>query len=237
MKAAFLYTWGDRETRYHPIFPAKVAAVDVDTSLMQYAGLDTVIASYWPDTDLAAILSRSRLPVAPLFESEAYNPPGDAETKAAIDKLYALFRLASRRWARQDGKPVLFVYNHWPVADSVRGRWVRANAGRFYLVMRSGPNEQRTDPGVDRWYCYEPTGRGSRVPGAVSISPGFWKYDEPVVLPRDLDAWKYAVRLATAAREYLGDWLLVTTWNEWPEGTGIAPTYEWGAEYMEVLRE
>jgi hypothetical protein len=248
MKAAFLYTWdekGERPSRYTPELTAGLDNVALDTAMMEWCGFDRVIASYWSgETNLTRILEDSRLPVVPLFEREAYEPAlSEKELQAEVDWLWRGCYLldATNNWAG-GAYPLLYVYNHWPVAAEVVEKWRRVNADRFQLVMRSGPNDKTLDawPGVMQ-YGYEPTGRGFRIPGhSVQFSPGFWKPGEPEVLPRDLWQFGWCATMARWCEENLGEDVYVTTWNEWPEGPGIAPTSAvggFGFVYMKVLRE
>jgi hypothetical protein len=62
-------------------------------------------------------------------------------------------------------------------------------------------------------------------------------HDEPEVLPRDLAQFGWCATMARWCEENLGEDVLVTTWNEWREGTGIAPTREFGFDYMKALRK
>jgi hypothetical protein len=58
-----------------------------------------------------------------------------------------------------------------------------------------------------------------------SISPGFWRADEASPrLVRDLVAFKTAIRHMVASN---APWQLVTTFNEWGEGTAVESASEW----------
>jgi hypothetical protein len=57
------------------------------------------------------------------------------------------------------------------------------------------------------------------------VSPGFFKFNEVVPrLPRDLRRFKADLRrqVSSGAR-----WQLVTTFNEWGEGTAVEPSIQW----------
>ena len=52
------------------------------------------------------------------------------------------------------------------------------------------------------------------------MSPGFWLSGEGVRLPRDPTAFRNAVKAMVAAKPKLQ---LITTFNEWGEGTAVEP--------------
>ncbi len=64
------------------------------------------------------------------------------------------------------------------------------------------------------------------MPGySYSVSAGFWKYDEVAPrLARDPGAYDAAV---WRMRNSGAPWQLVTTFNEWGEGTAVEPAAEW----------
>lgn len=68
---------------------------------------------------------------------------------------------------------------------------------------------------------------------SFSISPGFWRPDEATArLVRDLSRWRTNVADMIASHE---PWQLVTTFNEWGEGTSVEPATEWGSAYLNAL--
>jgi hypothetical protein len=80
----------------------------------------------------------------------------------------------------------------------------------------------------DSWHQYAPAkATDAQLPYSISISPGFWKYDETTPrLPRNLVRWNSSIRsmVASPAR-----WHLITTFNEWQEGTAVEPAVEWAS--------
>ena len=74
---------------------------------------------------------------------------------------------------------------------------------------------------------------------SFSISPGFWKWNEGTArLSRDVTAWARAVRDMAASKE---QWQLITTFNEWQEGTSVESAMEWTSStgqgpYLDELR-
>jgi hypothetical protein len=123
-----------------------------------------------------------------------------------------------------------------PVKDVVRNldRWTQANAGRFYLVLKvfSGFRSCASQP--DSWHQYGPAVAESHQAGySFTISPGFWRIDEASPrLARDAAVWRQNVRDMVASGE---PWQLITTWNEYGEGTVVEPTTQFGSSYLDIL--
>src|SRR4029077_19548860 len=90
------------------------------------------------------------------------------------------------------------------------------------------------------WHQYGPAVRTDRQGSfSFSISPGFFKAGESSPrLPRDLTAWNAAVCQMVASGT---QWQLVTTFNEFGEGTAVEPATEWQSAsgygaYLDTLR-
>lgn len=66
-----------------------------------------------------------------------------------------------------------------------------------------------------------------------------WRADQSSpLLKRDLNRWKQNIRDMKASGE---SWQLITTYNEWGEGTSVEPADEWNSrsgygQYLDVLR-
>ena len=74
---------------------------------------------------------------------------------------------------------------------------------------------------------------------SATVSPGFFKFDEMAArLPRDPERFHADLRrqVASGAR-----WQLVTSFNEWGEGTAVEPSQEWQSpsrcgSYLDTMR-
>ena len=139
---------------------------------------------------------------------------------------------------RVNGKFVVFVY-----ADAIDGcgmadRWKQANSVGAYIVLKvfGGYADCANQP--DGWHQYSPAVAADQQ-GSLSfaISPGFWLKDNEVRLPRDLSRWAQNVRDMAASN---ADWQLITTFNEWGEGTIVEMADEWTStspygDYLDAL--
>ena len=256
IRAAFYYPWFPESehwaTRYTPSLgkydssDKRILATHVAQA--KYAGLDAFISSYWgKDTPTA-----HRLPllldtagsqgfhVAVYYEPESWStPPSSSMLSQDFDALYELTDHPA--WLRVDGKPVLFVYNIGREASCTAvGRLLAANQGRFYLNLKAFAGYRDCPAQPNSWHQYVPaSGYDQQGSDSASISPGFYKFDEPAPrLVRDLERFHADVtrQVASGAR-----WQLVTTFNEWGEGTAVEPSREWESAsgygtYLDALR-
>jgi hypothetical protein len=118
-------------------------------------------------------------------------------------------------------------------------------------VLKVFPGYARCATQPDGWHQYEPaqptsgvaTGPGTE--GSFAISPGFWHArppDSPATDPflrRDLDRWRGAIRAMLASG---APWQLVTSFNEWGEGTAVESAAEWASSsgwgsYLDALHD
>jgi hypothetical protein len=136
-----------------------------------------------------------------------------------------------------DGKPVIFVYNSDATTDEEAlddlARWKEARTKTgFYVVMLDSPvHVSPLDAGanpadVDSWYRYVPGKYFDQLGSySASVSAGYWKYDDDPELAegRDPVQFETAVQQLKVANVPLK---LITTWNEYPEGSGVEPATE-----------
>ena len=256
VRAAFYYPWYPESegwaTRYMPTL-GKYDSSDphvlaTHVAQARYAGLDAFIASYWgPDTPTARRLpllldaaGRQGFHIAAYYEPESWQPPpSQAFLSQDFDSLYRLS--AHPAWLRVQGKPVLFVYNIGREAScQAVKRLEAASQSRFYLNLKVFEGYRDCSAQPDSWHQYVPArGFDQQDSYAATVSPGFFKFDETVPrLPRDLDRFKSDLRrqVASSAR-----WQLITTFNEWGEGTAVEPSIQWLSPsgygtYLEAMR-
>jgi Glycosyl hydrolase family 99 len=256
IRAAFYYPWFPESenwaTRYTPSLgkyhSSDHRVLSAHVAQAQYAGLDAFISSYWGKESPTA----HRLPllldaagsqgfhVAIYYEPESWpTPPSSSALSQDFDALHQL--TLHPAWLHVDGKPVLFVYNIGKEASCTAvGRLLAANQARFYLNLKVFAGYRDCPAQPDSWHQYVPaSGYDQQGSDSASISPGFYKFDEPAPrLDRNLERFQadLARQVASGAR-----WQLVTTFNEWGEGTAVEPSREWESEsghgiYLDALR-
>ena len=256
IRAAFYYPWFPETERWATHYTPSLGKYDSSDSQIlathvaqaRYAGLNAFISSYWgrgtPTASrlplLLDVAGRQGFHVAAYYEPESLpNPPSASQLRQDFDLLHQL--TAQPAWLRVAGKPVLFVYNTGQEAScSAVSRILAASQARFYLNLKvfSGYRDCPKQP--DSWHQYVPADSyDQQGTHSATVSPGFFKFDEVVPrLPRNLRRFQADLRrqVTSGAR-----WQLVTSFNEWGEGTAVEPSQQWptpsgyGA-YLDVMR-
>jgi len=173
----------------------------------------------------------------------------------------------SPAFLKLDGKPVIFVYGRvmgqmpsasWPaVIEGVQKRWKKD-----FLLIADGYNEAyaRIFDGVHTYNvagsCRDRTPDQIRTwaarayPDAVAVARRFGRiacltvipgYDDTKIRKPGLRVPRYDGQtyrtLWEAAIQAQPDWVLITSFNEWHEGSEIEPSIEYGDLYLRLTRE
>lgn len=260
IRAAFYYPWFpqawkqsglDPYTHYQPSLGyydgASSSVVAKQLTAMRYAGIEVGIASWWGQ----GTLTDSRIPLllreaagshfrwTLYYEQEAYGDP--SATQIAADLAYIGRHYATDpSYLRVGGRPVIFVYASGSDGCAMAQRWKQANASAgFYLVLKvfSGYRSCAAQP--NGWHQYAPTSASDSQRGySFSVSPGFWLATEATPrLARDPTTFATVVRAMVASR---APFQLVTTFNEWGEGTAVESATQWATAsgygtYLDIL--
>lgn len=178
-----------------------------------------------------------------------WNPGGkridistDEGTAFFVRTITEFFELVPRRmWMLRKGRPVVFLYSgsfhtgeNPRLFEELRARFREQFGTDVYLVKEvSWPQE------ADAVYAWGGA-LGLQLHDVASLGPG---YDhtavpgrQPLIVPRrDGDFyranWERLLALAPARRP---DMVAVETWNEFHEGTDVAPSVEYGRVYQEM---
>jgi hypothetical protein len=264
IRAAFFYAWypenwkvGGRYPHFQPTrgyYNSGAATVErAQIHALVYAGMDAAISS-WPgrngppDRRLRRLLGQTVRLGTPLkwavyYEREGHGNPSVAAI--ARDLGYIKRHLASSpAYLRVRHRFVVFVYNADDRSCAVVRRWRAANARvghRAYVVLKIFPGYERCYPQPDGWHQYAPAvPREHQGRGAYEISPGFWKADETAPrLGRSIGRFWQDVRAMVRSR---ARWQLVTTFDEWGEGTAVESAREWASAsgqgaYLDALHD
>ena len=235
---------------------------------LEYGNVDVVIASWWgldndnrkprdwaikkcmEETDRRAEEGETDLKWAIYYELEAsYNEPMDT-IRADLNYLMDRYVNAHECYAHIDGKPVIFVYSKGSEdnTEAFMKKWADAVDGKWYYVLKvfGGYKDMKYQP--SSWHQYGPSTRihrhedSARQLVSINISPGF-KHADPnktTFLERADEAlWTDLVKEMVGSEV---DWQLVTSYNEWGEGTSVESALEWQTEsgfgmYLDVLHD
>lgn len=249
IRAAFYYPWFPESwnqqgfnpfTNYHPSLGfyngADPAVISNHVGAMQYAGMDAGIASWWgqgtaTDAKIQLLLTgaaQTTFRWGLYYENESTGDPSVAQLTSDLSYIDTNYGTSST-FLRVGGKPVIFVYTDGLDACPMATRWKQANnavGGRFYVVIKVFNGFAACADQPDGWHQYGPsTPIDHHVGNSVTVSPGFWKKGEATPrLVRDTAA--FTTNLTTMKNS--GEpWQLITTFNEWGEGSSIESATEW----------
>lgn len=261
IRAAFFYPWFphawnqrgvDPFTNYTPEL-GRYESSNPDTireqlDLARDAHVDAFIASWWgqdhrTDQALPALLDTTVAdgsPHAELRWSIYYEEEGQSDPtpdRIADDLSYLSTEYFDHpAYLRLDGVPAVFVWADGGDGPDMARRWAAAEellGADVYVVLKvfSGFRDVADQP--DSWHQYGPDNRYlQHGDHSAAVSPGFWEMGESARLERDVARFE-----ADVARMNSADvlWQLITTWNEWGEGTAVEPAVEFGRAYIDVL--
>jgi len=215
---------------------------------MRYGHITAAITSWWganqkgeqlrvPTLLTTAADIDPTFRVALYYEKEGIGAPSVPELKHDLE--YILENYGNQKnYLHIGGRPVPFVYNADDSDCSMLNRWAAAHApATFYLEFKVFPGWSSCPLQPDGWHQYAPAqphievAGGSRVDGSFAISPGFAHAQDTAAvgaphprLDRDLQRWSQDLRdMVTSGQS----WQLITTFNEWGEGTSVESAIQW----------
>jgi hypothetical protein len=259
--AAFFYPWFDNAWNQGGVFPYtnftpslgwydsdNNTTIDQQLLLAKKAHLEAFIGSWWgqghhTDNSLKYIISRSERVGSPYpemrwsiyYEPEGQGDPSVSQIVSDLNYLAANY-FNHPGFLRVNGKPVVFVWSEGGSNADMASRWAQAKAafgGNVHIVLKlySGYEDEPNQP--DSWHQYGPaTASSSHPPYSATVSPGFWKKGESPRLNRDPVRFEADVQKMVNTGAF---WQLVTTWNEWGEGTAVEPATQFGNAYIDAL--
>lgn len=266
IRAVFYYPWFPEAwnqqgfnpfTNYTPSLgfydSGSVAVIKAHITAMTYGNINASILSWWgqgsnSDQRVSTILGATPGSSNPNFrwsiyyENESLGNPTATQIQNDLQYLQSHYG-NDGSFLRVNGKFVVYVYADATDGCGMADRWMQANnaiGNPAYIVLKvfSGYRFCASQP--NSWHQYSPAVATDRQNGfSFAISPGFWKKGEAVRLARNLTTWTANVKAMVAS----GDpWQLVTTFNEWGEGTSVESAVEWEStsgygQYMDVLHD
>ncbi len=266
IRAAYYYPWfpqGWRQqeldpfTHFHPALgfyaSASVSVIQQHLVDLTYGGIQAGISSWWgrgapTDRVFAKLLDvtnrvRSKIRWAVYYEPEGQGDPTVTRITADLRYIRDHYRW-NRAYLRVQSRFVVFVYTDGNDGAAMAARWRAANAqigNAAYVDLKVFPGYRSVPDQPQSWHQYAPAyAEDARVGSSFTISPGFFKATEPLArLVRDVGRWRTSVNDMVASQ---APWQLVTSFNEWGEGTAVEPAAEWASPsgfgaYLDVLHE
>jgi hypothetical protein len=258
IRAAFYYPWFPEAWKQSGFNPytnftptlgfyssrdAEIIQQHID--MMEYGHIAAGIASWWgpgsqTDSKIAGLLQAAEgthFRWALYYENEGQGNPSADKIRsdlAYIQEQYA----ADPVFLKVDGKFVVFVYSDGSDRCGMADRWKQANTVNAYIVLRIFPGYALCASQPDGWHQYAPAAASISV-GDISqtISPGFWLRGGNIRLDRNVERWTRNVQDLVASG---AQWQLISTFNEWGEGTAVEPAEQWSSSsgyglYLDVL--
>jgi hypothetical protein len=262
IRAAFYYDWYPEAwsqqgmqpfTHYQPSVgrydSGNPALVRSHIAAMQYGNITAGIVSWWgqghpTDSRLAKILSvttnmHSAFRWAVYYENEAQGDPSVDQIRSDLEYIQKKYG-SSPSFLKISRRPVIFVYGDPNDGCAMADRWKQANTIGAYIVLKAFNGYRACGSQPDAWHQYSPAVEAAALSSSYSISPGFFKANEPAPrLARDLDRWRRDVREMTVSSARFH---LITTFNEWGEGTAVESAAEWASPsgygaYLDALHD
>ena len=230
------------------------AVVTEQIRAMQYGHIQVGIASWWgqgsPTDGRVPLLLQQAAGTG--FKWTLYYEAGGNAIPGVVgspnptvgqihaDLTYIMSRYASNpSYLHVDGKPVIFVYGGPTENCTTAEDWQQANTLGFYVNLKVFPGYEGCASQPNGWHQYGPSVSQDSQPGySFTISPGFNKANEPAPrLVRDPTVFATNVQAMIASK---APWQLITTFNEWGEGTAIESAQQWSSSsgegtYLDIL--
>lgn len=266
LRAAFYYPWFPQAWRQQGLDPfthytpalglyasASVPVIQRHLADFAYGGIQAGISSWWErgapsDKVFVRLLdvtnrTRSKFRWAVYYEPEGQGDPSVTRIAADLRYIRDNYRW-NRAYLRVQGRFVVFVYADGNDGAAMAARWRAANAqigNAAYIDLKVFPGYRSVPDQAQAWHQYAPShAEDDKAGNSFTISPGFFKASEPQPrLARDVESWRTSVGDMVASH---ASWQLITTFNEWGEGTAIEPAGEWSSPsgfgaYLDVLHE
>ena len=235
---------------YYDSADPKITARQI--ALAQEAGIDGFIVSWWASAwDRLCLAEMLRQADAAHFAISLYleAAPTPQEFHKQLQEVEALAK-GHPSFLRVEGKPVAFLYgrilyalghagmreglkdtNVFCIGDALAPETFSVLDGAGWYMALDVPDQQR-----ENLVNLQRTSRLHDKLLVASVAPG---YDDthirsPGRVDQRLDGQFYESMWAAAK---LADWVVITSWNEWHEGSDIEPSVEFGRKYIDLTRK
>jgi hypothetical protein len=258
IRAAFYYPWFPESwtqsgvypfTKYEPslgYYSAYDSAILVKhIQAMQYGKIQAGISSWWGQTHhtntkfpgLLRAADNTAFRWAIYYENESTGDPTVSQIQSDLTYIKNNYG-NDKNYLRVNGKFVVFVYADDLDGCTMADRWKQANTVNAYIILKVFAGFKTCTSQPDSWHQYSPAVASDSQTGySYSISPAFDKYGEATRLARDITRWQTDVKNMVSSN---APFELVTTFNEWGEGTAVESATQWTSasgygDYLDAL--
>lgn len=259
IRAAFYYPWFPNAwdqgvpypyTKYNPSLGLYAsnngAVVRRHIASMRYGGIEAGISSWWGRGDytdrrlniLLRVARQTPFRWSVYYEEESLGDPSPVKIRRDLNYLKRQYG-SHPAYLRVNGRFVVFVYADGGDGCDMARRWRQANVPGAYIVLKVFPGYEDCPRQPHGWHQYSPAvPADSQGHHSYSISPGFNQAGREERLPRQFARWRRNVRAMVQSD---ARFQLVTTFNEWGEGTSVESARQWRSptghgRYMDILR-
>lgn len=249
------YASGDSDILDYQCLLMKYSGIDGVIVDWYGASADNTTARHTSNTEaLFKAIKKAGLKFAVCYEDQFYANASDPVSLARTDMIYlADHFFGDENYATINGKPLLLVFG--PQGITTPKDWYRifqALATKPQFVVLNHASDKANDAtytnsqgeflwvndSPDSWYATAKQNFETVIGGAMpgfndyykqgNAGDGYTSYDDEdgALFNRQLDA----------ARTAELDWLQISTWNDYGEGTIIEPTTEFGYRYLVALQ-
>lgn len=240
------------------------AILDYQCLLMKYSGIDGVMVDWYGsqkgvndyeanDVNTKALLKaieKAKLKFVIVYEDNTLGNLADDQkaSQARQDMLYAqntYFKSSS--YAKVDGNPLLMCFGPQQVMSPDDWKYIfQGQTKKPKFLVLNGFSGRAGDNCVGEYLWVNPTPDysaaknfemyiGGAMPGFWDVYKEFGQGDGYTTFDRENGA--LFKRQLNAAKDAGLDWLQISTWNDYGEGTTIEPTEEYGYQCLVALQE
>ena len=238
------------------------AILDYQCLLMKYAGLDGVIIDYMGESGkndfgtiaantkkMVSAITKAGMEFALCYDEQTALATGvfpqadDAKDQGRTDMRFIKSNYMNKdSYAKHNNKPVLLMFGPARMTGAANWEYITNPLGDAEVVVLNGHTSNYGNP-AGEFLWVNPTPDYSKFQGWAigGAMPGFWDVYKQFgqgngYTTYDRENGALFKRQLEAAKSAGLNWLQVSTWNDYGEGTTIEPTTQYKYQYLTLLQ-